>query len=64
MELNPVSEKKTAEEETSPAAIKSTRNPGGGRGMISGPAARDSAGVFFRRPIFSAWDSSLTPTLD
>jgi hypothetical protein len=31
--------------------------------MISGPAASDSAGVFFRRPIFSAWDSSLSPTL-
>jgi hypothetical protein len=31
--------------------------------MISGPAASASAGVFFRRPIFSAWDNSLFPTL-
>jgi hypothetical protein len=31
--------------------------------MISGPAASDSVGVFFRRPIFSVWDSSLSPTL-
>jgi hypothetical protein len=30
--------------------------------MISGPVASDSASVFFRRPIFSTWDSSLSPT--
>jgi hypothetical protein len=29
--------------------------------MISGPAARVSAGSFFRMPIFSALDSSLSP---
>jgi hypothetical protein len=45
-------------------AMKITRNPGGGRGTISGPAASESAGVFFKRPIFSAWDNSLFPTLD
>jgi hypothetical protein len=43
--------------------MKITRNPRGGRGTISGPAASDSAGVFFRRPILSAWDNSLFPTL-
>jgi hypothetical protein len=31
--------------------------------MISGLAASDSAGVFFNRPIFSSWDSSLSLTL-
>jgi hypothetical protein len=31
--------------------------------MISGPAASDSAGAFFRKPIFSACDNSLSPTL-
>jgi hypothetical protein len=31
--------------------------------MIFGPAASDSAGAFFKRPIFSAWDNSLSPTL-
>jgi hypothetical protein len=45
-------------------AIKITRNPRGGRGTISGPAASDSAGAFFSRPIFSAWVNSLFPTLD
>jgi hypothetical protein len=43
--------------------MKITRNPRGGRGTISGPAVSDSAGAFFRRPIFSAWDNSLFPTL-
>jgi hypothetical protein len=43
--------------------MKIIRNPGGGRGMISGPAASNSAGVFLRRFIFSACDSSLSPTL-
>jgi hypothetical protein len=31
--------------------------------MISGPAASDSTSVFFKRLIFSTWDSSLSPTL-
>jgi hypothetical protein len=31
--------------------------------MISGPAASDFAGAFFRKPIFSACDNSLSPTL-
>jgi hypothetical protein len=44
-------------------ARKITRKPGGGRGMISGPAARVSAGSFFRMSIFSASDSSLSPIL-
>jgi hypothetical protein len=43
--------------------MKITRNPGGGRGTIFGPTASDSVGVFFRRPIFSVWDNSLSPTL-
>jgi hypothetical protein len=67
MELNPVCKEKAVEErvwgEESRKEIKITRNPGGGRGMISRPAASDSTGVFFRRFIFSAWDSSLSPTL-
>jgi hypothetical protein len=44
-------------------AKKITRKPGGGRGTISGLTASDSAGSFLRRPIFSAWNSSLSPTL-
>jgi hypothetical protein len=50
----------------SPRSIKAkkiTRKPGGGWGMISGLAASDSARSFLRRPIFSVWDSSLSPTL-
>jgi hypothetical protein len=43
--------------------MKITRNLGGGRGTISGPAASDSAGAFFSRPIVSAWDNSLFLTL-
>jgi hypothetical protein len=42
---------------------KITRKPRGGRGMISGPAMRDSAGSFLRMPIFSAFDNSLSPIL-
>jgi hypothetical protein len=44
-------------------ARKITRKPGGGRGMISGPVMRDSAGSFLRMPIFSAFDNSLSPIL-
>jgi hypothetical protein len=44
-------------------ARKITRKPGGGRGMISGPAARDSAGSFLRTPIFLAFNNSLSPIL-
>jgi hypothetical protein len=44
-------------------ARKSTQNPGGGWGTISGPAVRTSTGSFFRRPIFSALASSLSPIL-
>jgi hypothetical protein len=39
---------------------KITQKPAGGWGMISGPAARTSAGSFFRRPIFSTLVSSLS----
>jgi hypothetical protein len=41
-------------------AMNITRKPGGGRGMISGPVARASAGSCHRRPFFSAASSSLS----
>jgi hypothetical protein len=66
MKLNPVSEKEATEERMRgkrQTSQQKTQNPGGGRGMISGPVEIDSAGVFFRRPIFLAWDSSLSPAL-
>jgi hypothetical protein len=44
-------------------ARKITRKPGGVRGMISRPAMSDSAESFLRMPIFSAFDSSLSPIL-
>jgi hypothetical protein len=70
MKLNPISEKETSKERMrgseSPRrrnVRKSTRKPAGGRGMISRPAARVSAGSFFRMPIFSLLDSYFSWTL-
>jgi hypothetical protein len=70
MKLNPVGKEKQAEErmrgKENPRrrnAKNNTRKPTGGRGMISGPAGRVSAGSFFKRPIFSALYSSFSMNL-
>jgi hypothetical protein len=70
MKLNPIGEKKPAEErmrgKESPRkrnAKKSTRKPAGGRGMISGLVMRVSTGSFFKMPIFSVLCSSFSRNL-
>jgi hypothetical protein len=70
MELNPICEEKAAKKRVR-GTRKSSEDEGekdypeawGGRGMISGPAMRDSAGSFLRMLIFLVFDSSLSPIL-
>jgi hypothetical protein len=69
VKLNPICEEKATEErmrgerKSSEKKCKSTRKPAGGRGIISGLAARVFAGSFFKMPIFSVLSSSFSWTL-